>query len=229
MAKRLSSIFSLSREDHPSAGGQPGALFPSPDATLVPSPSKQRLHKHKSASSSELNLAVDSTAWPPLAPPPLVTDAGVVRPPSGTATVSRPESRASSAQSREGSRSRPQTPSFLVAPGSAASPYQPGTPSLSKLSKKKSWFGGRSDKHREDDDSPAHSRAWIVGLQELVPYDLAPLLTGDRVCSSWRDTGRADCDLLGTRTLERLWWHGHTPVPRRLWPRCVIQGRLVLV
>jgi len=183
MAKRLSSFFSLSRDDKDHADGPQSPPPLNPQSPNYPvTPTFHKLHKHRATASSELDLQSD---LPPLAPPPFLSESGVVRPPSSqfSGQDSRPGSRTGSpqsqVQSREGSRSRPQTPSLLIPPGAAVSPARPGTPTSTKITKKKSWHPGKPEKHKFDDGHTP--KAWIAGLKEYVAYDLNPLLRGERV------------------------------------------------
>ena len=183
MAKRLSSLFSLSRDDkdHPDTPLSPPPANPQSPSYPAP-PTSHKLHKHRVTASSELDLHND---LPPLAPPPLLSESGVVRPSSShlSGQDSRPDSRTGSpksqVQSREGSRSRPQTPNLLIPPGTTGSPARPGTPTSAKITKKKSWLPAKSDRHRFDDGHP--HKAWIAGLKEFVAYDQNPLLKGEKV------------------------------------------------
>ena len=176
MAKRISSIFSLSKDD---SGSESNASVPPSTSTLplAQSPAQQKLHRHRVTASSELTLE-GQTPITPLAPPPLLTSDGFVRPPSSAGTGSRPVSRAGSPQST-GSRSRPATPSLLI-PGDNASSSRPSTPTSTKLNKRRSWLPGSRDRGKNDND-PKRSKAWIAGLKDQVPYDLTPLLNGERV------------------------------------------------
>lgn len=192
MAKRLSSLFSLSKED---SASESNSSLPRDSSlpNLNTSPTKSRLHKHKLTSSSEIGGARSAQSpYPPitpLAPPPLLSEDGFVRPPSSLGSGSRPGSRASSPTSTGGFRSRPQTPTIVV-PEDANSPGQlqstSSTPS-SKLNKRKSWLPGKGDKARPGDIK--HSKAWIAGLKDHVPYDLNPLLQGERVAEMWNERG----------------------------------------
>ncbi|KIW88427.1 uncharacterized protein Z519_10996 [Cladophialophora bantiana CBS 173.52] len=192
MAKRLSSLFSLSRDAADKTGAEP----PATATSHVPPQSSghsisHKLHKHRITSSSEIDL---NDGLPPLAPPPLLSESGAVRPPSShlSGPDSIPGSRNSSphslAQSRETSRSRPQTPNLLIPPGAAGSQGHPATPPSAKMAKKKSRLHGKSDRHKLD-DGQGTSQAWIAGLREHVAYDLAPLLKGERVPELWNDRG----------------------------------------
>ncbi|EXJ66659.1 uncharacterized protein A1O5_10330 [Cladophialophora psammophila CBS 110553] len=193
MAKRLSSLFSLSRDAADKTGAAPPATATSPH--IPPQSSSHsishKLHKHRITSSSEIDL---NDGLSPLAPPPLLSESGAVRPPSShlSGPDSMPGSRNSSphslARSRETSRSRPQTPNLLIPPGATGSPGHPATPPSAKIAKKKSWLHGKSDRHKFDDGQGA-SMAWIAGLREHVAYDLAPLLKGERVLELWNDRG----------------------------------------
>lgn len=189
MAKRLSSLFSFPREDKHQlhAEGLEPVSTTSPlysySPTYPTASTGQKLHKLR------LNPNHDPNGTSPaLAPPPLLFESGVARPPSSqrSASQSRPGSRASSARSeihsQEGSRSRPQTPTLLISTTATDSLSRPATPSAGKISKKKSWVPGKHDRNKlEDGSSPR--KAWIAGLREHVPYDLAPLITGQRVGS----------------------------------------------
>ncbi|KAJ9632970.1 hypothetical protein H2204_007538 [Knufia peltigerae] len=188
MAKRISSIFSLSltRDDkvnesaHIHASQHIGSESPVHSVEGAPN----KLHKHHLAAPSELSI---EDGLSPLAPPPLVSDEGVFRPPSShrSGPDSRLGSRASSpaslnlVQSREESRSRPQTPVFPAPPGASVtnSPSQAFTPTSGKI-KKKSWALTKPGGQNHDEE---YAQAWIAGLRELVPYDLAALLRGDKV------------------------------------------------
>lgn len=170
MSKRLSSIFSLSRDDH----GTDQKHSPLPKSVSNPTLSIPatggKLHK----STTPLS-AVPRTTYPeptlpvtPLAPPPLLTGDGMFRPPSSAGSGSRPPSQSSV-------RSRPQTPTFTITPDEGNSPIQPTTPGSASRLKKHTW--GRSAKGKNE----THSQAWIAGLPDHIPYDLTPLLKGDRV------------------------------------------------
>ncbi|OCT49704.1 hypothetical protein CLCR_06655 [Cladophialophora carrionii] len=188
MAKRLSSLFSLSRDgDHHNHHQQTEATPATASSPQTAPHSPHKLHKSRFASSSQIDL---NDGLPPLAPPPLLTESGSVRPPSShrSGTDSRPTSRNSSAHSRDGSRSRPQTPNLLIPPGNTGSPGLPATSPVAKITKKKSWLPGKSDKHRFE-DGPTSSKAWIAGIRDHMPYDLAPLSKGERVPDLWNDRG----------------------------------------
>ncbi|KIW18988.1 hypothetical protein PV08_03277 [Exophiala spinifera] len=196
MAKRISSIFSLSLTRDDKAYEQPHAhashyLQSEPSANPGEG-GPHKLHKHSPAASSDFSIEND---LPPLMPPPFVSDEGVFRPPSSqrSGPDSRLGSRASSpasltlVQSREESRSRPQTPVFPASPGTSAI-HSAGPPSAvpSGRIKKKSWAltkpGGRNN-------GEGYAQAWIAGLRELIPYDLTPLMKGEKVPEAWSDQG----------------------------------------
>jgi hypothetical protein len=182
MAKRLSAIFSLSKDDHGTDHSQ-HSRNPSDsmyNASLAP-PRAGRLHKSTSPttpSQAEPTFPEPTLPITPLAPPPLLTGDGMFRPPSSAGSGSRPPSQASV-------RSRPQTPSFAITPTESNSPVLPTTPgSAGKLSKKSSWLPGKSSRNKNG-EQPL-SRAWIAGLPDHIPYDLTPLLAGDRVSGLFR-------------------------------------------
>jgi hypothetical protein len=178
MSKRLSAIFSLSKDDR----GTGLAHSPLPNSTSNPSltvpAAGGKLHKPVTPSSTTTSSATTPHAdYPaptlpitPLAPPPLVTGDGMFRPPSSAGSGSRPPSQASV-------RSRPQTPTFAITPVEGNSPLRPTTPGSATRLKKHTW--GRSSKGK----SEPHSQAWIAGLPDHTPYDLTPLLNGERVGS----------------------------------------------
>ncbi|EHY57180.1 hypothetical protein HRR80_003405 [Exophiala dermatitidis] len=187
MAKRLSSLFSLSRDDKQhSEVVEPDSIHHAQSPTYVAATTSHKLSKHR-VTSSTIDLTAGASS---LAPPPLLSEPGFVRPPSShrSGSESRPGSRTSSAHSYEGSRSRPQTPTLLIPSSTTASPARPTTPSSAKLSKKKSWIPTRHDRHKGDDGQGPH-KAWIAGLREHVPYDLGPLLRGDKVPELWNERG----------------------------------------
>ncbi|KAJ9605857.1 hypothetical protein H2200_009706 [Cladophialophora chaetospira] len=183
MAKRLSALFSSSRDsdNHHPTPTPPSAGTSSPH--YVPQ-SPNRLHKHQLASSSQIDLNDGLT---PLAPPPLLSE-GPFRPPSShrSGTDSRPGSRNSS---RDGSRSRPQTPNLLIPPGFTGSPGLPATPPSGRIVKKRSWLPGKQQDKHKFEDGPASSDAWIAAIKEHIPYGLGPLLKGERVPDLWNDRG----------------------------------------
>lgn len=176
MAKRLSSLFSLSRD---TSGTNDNSQFP--QNTNIPpeqpsiQPTLPRLQE-TSLPNVGFHQATPITPPTPLAPPPLLTGDGLVRPPSsaGSGYGSRPGSRAASPQSN-GSRSRPTTPSIMT-----GSDSRPQTPTSAKLNKRKSWMPGSKDKGKYEDKK--YSQAWIAGLRDHIAYDLTPLLSGERVC-----------------------------------------------
>jgi hypothetical protein len=54
------------------------------------------------------------------------------------------------------------------------------TPTSGRI-KKKSWLPAKHDKQKPE-DGQGGAKAWIAGLREHVPYDITPLLKGERVC-----------------------------------------------
>lgn len=187
MAKRLSSLFSLSREDKSrpeiSPSAKPPAAPLSQSITQTNTSLPNKLHKNYVDNSSRLESNV---LFPQLDPPPLLSESGLFIPPSSqrSGPDSGLSSRASSpysftpVQSRDGSRSRPQTPIPSVPLGAANAPGQPATPTSAKV-KKRSWIPGKHDRHEVTDEK--HQKAWIAGLEKCVGYDLTPLVEGERV------------------------------------------------
>lgn len=179
MAKRLSSLFSLSKDDNNSTDHR---SIPKSATTpaLAPPAKVGRLHKNTPSLPTSQSLQTFPDSDPtlpqlpvtPLQPPPLLTGDGMIRPPSSAGSGSRPPSQSSV-------RSRPQTPTFAITPVEG-SPIRPTTPgSATKLNKKSSWLPGKSPKSAKD--GKKHSQAWIAGLPDHVPYDLHALLHGERV------------------------------------------------
>jgi hypothetical protein len=139
----------------------------SPGSTLQ-STSKHKLHKSNPSAGHSVPTS-DTTAAMPLVPPPLITADG----------LSRPQSAYSSGHtSREGSRSRPTTPNMLT-PYDNLSSSRPQTPTSAKASKRRSWFSSKSEKGPVGQERH-ESQAWIAGLKEHIPYNLAPLISGEK-------------------------------------------------
>jgi hypothetical protein len=170
MSKRLSALFSLSKDDHGTdQKHSPLSKSVSNPSLAIPA-TGGKLHKSTSPVTAAPRATYPEPTLPitPLAPPPLVTGDGMFRPPSSAGSGSRPPSQASV-------RSRPQTPTFAITPVEANSPVLPPTPGSAGRLKKHTW--GKSSKSR----SGTHSQAWIAGLPDHIPYDLTPLLKGERV------------------------------------------------
>jgi hypothetical protein len=175
MAKRLSKVFSLAKDDHstdqqhsmPKAATHPSLAPPARlHKTLPPSPSQPQLP----------DPTLSGLPITPLQPPPLLTGDGMFRPPSSAGSGSRPPSQSSV-------RSRPQTPTFAITPVDGESPGRPSTPgSATKLNKRTTWLPGKASKGAKEDKRQSH--AWIAGLPDHVPYDLNALISGERV-STW--------------------------------------------
>lgn len=183
--KRLSSLFTLSKSQSTSNLSQSSNDSHSRDRDSSQeragrAQQQQRLHK--------VRVTSDGSNPPPAAlfqdiePPQFPSKRNASNPPSSFG--SRPGSRVGSPiNSREGSRSRPQTPNLLQPGAVAQSPSRSGTPTSATLRKRRSWMpgsGGRSDKSHVEDIS-TDPKAWIAGLKEHIPYDIAPLLNGTRV------------------------------------------------
>jgi hypothetical protein len=168
-----SSLSQSSSASHPPDLSQDHAPS-SPGQTLQPS-SKHKLHKSNPSTGSSLP-PLDTMATLPLAPPPPISTDGFPRPSSATGQLS---AYSSGQGSREGSRSRPATP-VMPTPHDTLSSSRPQTPTSAKASKGRSWLPGKVDK------SPAgqerhEAQAWIAGLKEHIPYNLVPLINGEKV------------------------------------------------
>jgi hypothetical protein len=162
-ASGLSQSSYVSRASDASQGHLPG----SPGSTLQ-STSKHRLHK--SNPSAGLSLpTLNTMAAMPLVPPPMINADG----------LQGPQSTCSSGQaSREGSRSRPTTPNMLTSYDNLPS-SRPQTPTSAKTSKKRSWLPGKSEKSLVGQERH-EPQAWIAGLKERIPYNLEPLINGEK-------------------------------------------------
>ena len=203
-AKKISSLFSLSsaRDDSKSVLSEPGSSshrreasndYLKADSTshatsLAKSASNPDLSGHKTNAFIDprgpIPPPINTASLSPLAPPPTLVNCGPPRPASGHDSVrSGPSSRAAS---RETSRSRPSTPTTMVPPGSANSPIARAqtTPRDSKILKRHSWLPKRPGQ-AEDEVGSHEPKAWIAGLREHVPYDVSPVLSGERVWKSW--------------------------------------------
>jgi hypothetical protein len=177
---RVSSLFSVghSRNDSASSLSQSSYASHAPDASQGQSPgspgstlqsaSKHKLHK--SNPSAGLSLpALNTMAAMPLVPPPIINADG----------LQRPQSTCSSGQaSREGSRSRPTTPNMLT-PYDNLPSSRPQTPTSAKISKRRSWLPGKSEKGPVGQERH-EAQAWIAGLKEHMPYNLEPLINGEK-------------------------------------------------
>jgi hypothetical protein len=184
MSKRLSSLFSLSKDSGSATEADVNAHSRDSSASFANPPTNHKVHKHTSTLSIEMPSVYDRPPPPaltPLTPPPLLGFHGSFRPPSSAGTESRPGSGASSPQS--GPRSRPQTPNIVVAQLDGNNSPRPLTPTSGKLNKKKSWLPGKSDKQKDEEKKKA--KAWIAGLRDFVNYDITPILNGEKVSTSY--------------------------------------------
>jgi hypothetical protein len=177
---RVSSLFSLghSKNDSASSPSQSNYVSHAPDASRDHSPespgstlqstSKRRLHKRSPSAGLSLPT-LNTMAAMPLVPPPVINADG----------LPRPQSAYSSGQaSREESRSRPTTPNML-APYDNPPSSRPQTPTSAKASKRRSWLPGKSEKDAVGQERH-EPQAWIAGLKEHMPYNLAPLINGEK-------------------------------------------------
>lgn len=190
--KKISSLFSLgaSKDDSSSHSGTSSHLRklsqdltngrPKSKVSLSQSMSNPNLRGQVPDPSIGLHPpmppTIDTTPLSPLAPPPILVNYGPPRPASSQGSVS------SRPVSREGSRSRPSTPTTLMAPpGRTGSPTPKTqmTPKDSKISKRHSWMPKKLGHGAEDGDH--EPKAWIAGLREHIPYDVSPIFRGERV------------------------------------------------
>ena len=202
-AKKISSLFSLSnsRDESNSAISEPSSSSHNREssqdflradsashATLAKSASNPNLSGHKTNAfinaRRPMPPPISTVPLSPLAPPPTLVNHGPPR------SASCHDSVRSRAASREGSRSRPPTPTVMAAPGSTNSPVAraQNTPREGKVAKRHSWLLKKSGQG-EDDTKKHEPKAWIAGLRDHVPYDMSPVFRGERVCVScllWR-------------------------------------------
>lgn len=82
-------------------------------------------------------------------------------------------------RSREGSRSRPNTPGG--ADSLSGTESMPSSPKLRKAAKRRSWFP-KSGGSNGNDGSQQMPAAWIAGHFDNVAYNLVPLTHGEKVC-----------------------------------------------
>ncbi len=120
---------------------------------------------------------INTAALSPLAPPPTLVNYGAPRPAS-----SQGSAQSSRATSREGSRSRPSTPTTIGPFASANSPVArtQTTPRDTKISKRHSWIP-RKPANGPDELGSQEPKAWIAGLREHIPYDLSSIFRGEKV------------------------------------------------
>ncbi len=164
-------------QDLPPAG--PGSDAPLPKSASIPN-----LYGHRANPSlnshGPMPPPTSTALLSPLAPPPTLVSYGAPKPASSHGSAR--SRRSSRAGSREGSRSRPSTPTTMAPPGMANSPMARTqvTPKESKALKRHSWLPKRSGQEAEDAGG-YEPKAWIAGLKEHIPYDLSPVFRGERV------------------------------------------------
>jgi hypothetical protein len=186
-SNRLSSLLSLghSKNDSASSLSQSSSASHLPDVSqghtpsssgpTLQSSSKHKLHKSTPSAGSSLP-ALDTMSTLALAPPPAISTDGLPRYPSAAGHFS---TYSSGQASREGSRSRPTTP-IMLTPHDTLSSSRPQTPTSAKASKRRSWLPGKADKSPIGQERQ-EPEAWIAGLKEHIPYNLVPLISGERV------------------------------------------------
>ena len=192
-SNRLSSLFGLSKSESqqsltPSSSSSTthndkrdstalGSGYP---AQLLQSPSHQKLRKDNPSTGPGLPM-LNTMASAPLPLPPSFSDDALNRPPSRGSNFSRPGSRQAS---RDASLSRPTTPSIMAPMGDGSPITRPLTPGSAgqKISKRRSWLPGKSDKG-SGGDGKLNPQAWIAGLKEHIAYNTKLLYEGDVVRS----------------------------------------------
>jgi hypothetical protein len=196
-AKKLSSLFSAgtSRDDSDSIASHSSTSSrlrrasqdiptagPAPNTSLPKSASLSNfsgLRTNNSLGSHDQMLPpINTGPLSPLVPPPTLVSHGPPKAASSHGSVqSRPNSRAGS---RDGSRSRPSTPTIMAPPGSASSPISRPQAALRehKIAKRQSRQPKKPGQEAEELVEP---KAWIAGLREHIPYDMSPVFRGEKV------------------------------------------------
>jgi hypothetical protein len=223
-AKKVSSMFysgtprgdsdsALSQSSTPSHHRGPSQDLRTARGANAPPPNLHG-HRTKNSVSSHGPMPPPTSTMPlsPLVPPPSLVNYGPPRPASSHGSVrSQPSSRAAS---RESSRSRPSTPTTMAPSGNANSPIArvQGTPREGKISKRHSWLPKRPGQEAEGaaDHEP---RAWIAGLREHIPYDVSPVLRGEKVRSAIIYLLSQLIHDVGARIVERQIRHFHPSFP----------------
>ena len=168
-----------SSHDLPGAGSRSNASLPK--SASLSKIAGHRAHTSINSHTPIMPTPISTAPLSPLPPPPTLVNYGPPRPASSHGSVrSRPSSRATS---REGSRSRPSTPTTIGPPGSANSPIArtQTTSRDTKLSKRHSWLPKKPG-HGPDELGGQEPKAWIAGLREHIPYELSPIFRGEKVC-----------------------------------------------
>jgi hypothetical protein len=68
----------------------------------------------------------------------------------------------------------------MLTPHDTLSTSRPQTPTSAKASKRRSWLPGKADKSPGGQER-YESQAWIAGLKEHIPYNITPLINGEKV------------------------------------------------
>lgn len=201
-ARKISSLFSLGNQQDDSDSvlsqsstsshlrGSPQVLPAAGPGSTVPLPqsvSNPNLYGHRAKTSinshGSMPPPINTVPLSPLAPPPVLVNYGAPRPASSHGSArSRPSSRGGS---REGSRSRPSTPTTMGTPGAGSSPSArtQSTPKEARVLKRHSWLPKRPGQE-SGGVGEYEPRAWIAGLREHIPYDLTPVFRAERVGAS---------------------------------------------
>jgi len=172
-----SSRLRRTSQDIPAAGLAPNTSLPK-SASLSDFPghrTNDSLGSHE-ATPPPINTGPLS----PLVLPPTLINHGPPKAASSHGSIqSRPNSRAGS---RDGSRSRPSTPTVTAPPGSTSSPISrpQATPREHKIAKRQSWHPQKPGQDAEESGN-YEPKAWIAGLKEHIPYDMSPVFRGERV------------------------------------------------
>lgn len=194
--RRISSLLSLGSAKEAlssrssSASNSPNTSKHSPSQGSVDGGSGQKSKRVLRHSASAHNLSsrapqVDNDA--PLPPPPsLVTVNQDLADSANNPSNNRPTSAGGNRPASSGGLRPRSAASLKPRPGSMAG-SRPGSPGTDRQSKRMSWLPGSkntrgSSAEEEKPPMPTKNSAWVAGLPERYPYDLTPLINGERVC-----------------------------------------------
>lgn len=192
--KRISSLLSIGSSKEATSPRSSASNSPNIDSQHSPGHgsldggrNSERVLRHSASAHNLSSRAplVDNDA--PLPPPPsLVTVNQDLADSSNNPSYNRPRSAGGNRPGSSGGLRPGSSGGLKVRPGSMGG-SRPGSPaSDSRQSKRMSWLPGsrsrRSSSEEEKPRMPTKNSAWVAGLPERYPYDLTPLINGERVC-----------------------------------------------